>query len=1394
MKPQEQISIARLYDNHGNLHGAGVLISDSHILTCAHVVAAALGISETDAEKPKALIDIDFPLSNENEASLSPKSKYQFRVLQWYPILSAKELREKKLQDIAVLQLVEGQILPAEIEPQKLVSFENQVGDEFAAFGFPKNHNAGIWAHGKISRERADGWIIVEGEQIEHYWVDKGFSGTPVWNSSKGAYVGIVVAKEGAEGKLAAFFIPTSVLIHAWPEIWQATYRDNPYKGLSPFSEDDTDNFFGRADLVEELKKLTEYRRFVLVTGPSGVGKSSLIYAGLIPQLRKDERQLIAHFQPKSNPLDNLAYELLSMIGSDQQSRELHNQIDHFKQELLQSNFTLLARYVKQILGKHSDERKLILFIDQFEELFASAEQEIRAFIEAVKVLSGQHQEINCSDVTVLLAIRTDFTDAATNYQLLPQGFTESFTVGPLTSDQLRAAIEEPAARLHVKFEHGLIETILGDLDASERDDAGNIPLMQFTLEKLWNNQKKPYLLTHDAYETTGGVQESIAKHADEVFQHMFNSNAKLFQKIFFKLIRVIDPQDLGSAADGNSNIEALDANAVILRRPGSTLEFTQDQLKVIQQLADKKLLTTSRDESTKVEFVEIVHEALLRNWSTLNDWINDHQSNLKSWDKLRGRLLDEELLRGRFLKETKALLNSALLDLSPAEKKFIKRSHRVFWGFRVGLGIGIVVLFSVIGFGYQEIDRQTRISRAEEWIADIGVGKGAVSFRSALQASIKSLDSYWNYKAEQVLREVLGLTLPMVLTSQFHSHQIQSISFASDGNSFSTASYDNSTIVTDTSSWQTVSSSPDPSRNEVVGVISPSGNEVVTSSSTQPIKVWSVSTALMTLIEEIPDSAGMNPIGLNDSGSLLAAADNSIGKIMIWQFGLWSEPIRILDVKTIVTAIRINPDGNTVAVGSVDGALTLWSLETGGLTSSNKLQGRISDIDFSPDGLILAVGSHDKTARTFSVHQSDLVHLDTFVHADQVLSVNLSSDASFLATGSQDHTARIWDLILGRERSRLLHNYPVTAVSLSPTGDLLLSGDQAGFLSVWDMTEMVEPEIKHRSLEQIRWFDFSKDGTLFGYVEQGRREGPNTSVTLSKVDSPGVVCHIEYDSPLTIPELEISSNNELIAIANSTEKRVEVRQIDFIFNDCPLIDQIQHMDPVTSIDLGPEDRLLATGSMDSKTRIWDLSSSLENPIREYSHDDVVLSVSLNNHGNLIASTGFDNTVRIWDVNLDKLVGIYEPEEVVDGFYDLVFAPSRDLVAIASSDRSIRIYDVQKDKEIHKLDTGGIEVVSLDFSNDGKLLSGASTDGIVSIWEWENPIETKRLQSRLIHGDWVRSVAFHPNIRSIASAGHNGLVSFWISDYRKLIREACNRADQSYFDDLSTQACSKYEQ
>ncbi|MCC3415141.1 MULTISPECIES: pentapeptide repeat-containing protein [unclassified Microcoleus] len=436
-----------------------------------------------------------------------------------------------------------------------------------------------------------------------------------------------------------------------------------PYRGLSAFTEKDEHLFFGREEFVQQLVDAVKQHSLVPVIGASGSGKSSVVLAGLIPRLRAEGTWLIESFRPQSQPFYGLASALVRLLKPELDEIQQPGRAAELVNDMNQDNL-MLSQVMATILERNPGKR-ILLVIDQFEELYSLCrdEKERQRFLDqllsAVDLVSGQR----IPSFSFVFTLRADFYSYMLSYRGLVDAALGKFILPPLGSmipQELQATIEKPVENL-VELESGLTERILEDVAA----EPGNLPLLEFALTQLWQTQRNGKL-THAAYLEMGGVKQALANHAEVVYSKLSWTEQEQAQRIFVQLVR---------PGEGTEDT----------RRLATRAEVGEENWALVQEFAGEsvRLVVTGRNEATGEETVEVVHEALIKQWQSLRDWMKGDRI-FRTWqERLRTVMRQWEssgnddgvLLRGFPLNEAADWLQQRLADMSVPEREFIRLS-----------------------------------------------------------------------------------------------------------------------------------------------------------------------------------------------------------------------------------------------------------------------------------------------------------------------------------------------------------------------------------------------------------------------------------------------------------------------------------------------------------------------------------------------------------------------------------------------------------------------------------------------------------------------------------------------------------------------------------------------
>ncbi|TWP51224.1 XRE family transcriptional regulator [Lentzea tibetensis] len=524
------------------------------------------------------------------------------------------------------------------------------------------------------------------------------------------AHYSAAALSEAANGRKLPSLAVTLAYVEAcggdageWEERWRsigsppAPVDESPYAGLAAFQPEDADRFFGREKLTAKLLDLVGARRFTGVFGASGSGKSSLLRAGLVPRL---DHAVV--FTPGARPLDECAVRLASVLGESA--------------VVLRDELTADPANLGLRIRQWNPD--LVLVVDQFEEVFTLADPAAREwFVQALT-----------SCPRVVIGVRADFyghlgrhpelVDAVDGGQLI---------VGPMTTDELRRAITAPALRVGATVETALVTRLVADVTGQ----AAALPLVSHALVETWA-RRRGMTLTLAAYEEAGGLEHAVARTAEAVFGSLADEQQTVARQIFLRLIA------LGEGTEDTKRR---------VRREGLDAE-------VLDRLAAARLVTLDRDG------VELTHEALIRGWPRLRDWIAEDRAGLlvqhrlteaaAAWDAVGGdpdalyrgvRLAQARDLPDGSLTATERRFLEASIDLDLAREAGVRRRARRMRVLVSVLTVLVVVLTGTVVYAVRLAGESARqhdrvvAGRTVSGLADLIASDPAKAVRVALAA-----------------------------------------------------------------------------------------------------------------------------------------------------------------------------------------------------------------------------------------------------------------------------------------------------------------------------------------------------------------------------------------------------------------------------------------------------------------------------------------------------------------------------------------------------------------------------------------------------------------------------------------------------------------------------------
>jgi WD40 repeat protein len=1117
--------------------------------------------------------------------------------------------------------------------------------------------------------------------------------------------------------------------------------RDHPWPGLDPFDETDREYFHGRAAESGELLRLVHREPLTVLFGRSGLGKTSLLMAGLFPLLRGED------CLPVYVRLDHAegAAALRAQFVRGLQAACAADRVQAAEAAADESLWSFFHRRDAEFWSERNHPVTPVIVCDQFEEIFtlgqetAASRDRSAAFLtelgdlvenrppDAVRQAleaeptAARRFDFKRTTVKLVLSFREEFLAEMEGLkQRMPSLMYNRFRLLAMTGTQAYEVITCAGGHLVDDDVARRIIRLAWANEPSPPVDAADFPSIEID----------PALLSVVCSELSHKRQQARPPLERITPALLEGADREILSGFYERSMAGLDPRLRAFVEDrlitgrGYRDSHALE-DALTL--PGITSE-------ALDALIRRRLLRV--DDRQSVRRVELTHDVLTRVIK-------------ESRDRRRAR-------------EAEAAAKAREREALDQQRRNRRNASLVLAG-----GLVVIALAVLAGWFAWEA------SRARERAA--GLLRQAQRMRLVATADqIQATD----YAASLLVNLEAARIAPIAdaragLRRRFLSHpnlaaflpghqdQVKSVAFSPDGKWLVSASRDKTLILWDVASRRALARLAGHQGPVESVAFSPDGKRLASASADHTVILWDVDRRrpLATLRGH---QGAVHGVAFSPDGKRLASASADL-TVILWDVDSRQPLATLRGHQGEVLSVAFHPDGKRLASASEDQTVILWDADSHQpLATLAGHRGGVFAVAFSPDGKRLASAGGDETVVLWDADSHQPV-TRLAAHKATILGIAFSSDGTRLASASSDQTVILWDLDSGKPLATLEgHKAWVFGVAFSPDGQRLASASRDRTVILWDVDKSKPVAALEGHTDVVAGVAFSRDGKL---------------LASASLDRTVIAWDLECRKPLTTLARH---KDGVFAVAFSPDsKRLASASWDqtLVLWDAdtfqPLATLAGHHGRVEGVAFSPDGKLLASASLDKTVILWDVNS--HQPLAALKgHKEGVLGVAFSPDGKLLASASMDKTVILWDLASRQALATLAGHQ--DTVQSISFSPDGKLLASAGWDQKVILWDMESRRQVATLAGHKGLVRSVAFSPDGKRLASASQDGTVILWAVDS---RQPLAILAAHRYGVTSVAFSPDGTRLASASQDHTVILWETGLDVLLAEGCRTANRN---------------
>lgn len=992
--------------------------------------------------------------------------------------------------------------------------------------------------------------------------------------------------------------------------------RTNPFPGIRSFEIEEASLFFGREKQIKEVVRRVKEARFLALLGASGSGKSSLIKAGLIPEIFKEEGKenwRLILFRPGNNPIGNLTQAIYKTFKFDLiKDEEVLVEDDVFNKLTASTDglVSIISDYNKK------DFKKTLIIIDQFEELFRFEviEQAECSFAKATQFVELFLKATVQSEVPIYVTItmRSDFLGDCTKFPGLPEAINDGdYLIPRLTKEEIRQVIVGPVEAYKGRISGQLVDRLLNDVGG----DQDLLPILQHSLMRTWDYWQSSSISNQEIntthYEAIGTMSKALSIHAEEIYSGL-DSNGKLIAE---KLLKILT--DLGNDNRGTRRPTPLHEICFLV-------DAKEDEvIEVIDQFrsSGRAFLTPGYDLKISPDsIIDISHESIMRVWERLSEWVDEETKSAQLYKRLsksaelfqdgktslwippdldlalkwkeqgspnffRAKRYDPLFDRAMtFLEYSRKEYTLDVTRKEEKQKRELKRARR--YTIFLGTASLVSIFFLLISLKFKfDSDISVKNAKIEEQRAK------KESAEAAKQNKVAVIQKKIAEQQQQIAEQ------QKYLTEEQKEYAITQQQIAIEQKKYAIEQQmiaEKQTVIAEKKTIEAIEQKKNAFEQKQIADIERTKAEE-SERNTKRLRLLAIARSIAIQAFEV------NKTIKDDLPSLLALQAYNFNKN---NNGSENDP-------DIFKALSETTERNTVFREHKDIVRRVIYDNTGKLVAS-----------CSDDGIVIIRNiQNQENIQILKTNTKEQIGLR---------SLAFSHNGAFIAAGSTDGSVFIWDLSEKKESPLIIsaHNIVVNDICFDVTDNVIVTASSDGTVKAISFKNS-------NSISTIITIEKTKINTvrinLNNILACGSENGEIKLFDLNKQES--VPIQISFNGK-AVRALEFSPDGKILAVGNSSGV---VRCFDLKNSENKYTDLIGHTSGINDICFNSDNKTLASCSFDGTIRIWNYQKSKENPIVLSGHDAWVYGISFSTDGFGLASCSADKSVQLWIINSSKL-------------------------------------------------------------------------------------------------------------------------------------------------------------